>query len=259
MICKTCGAVVNDGDKICTNCGDTLKVDDSKVSLNKGISPQDQFRQQAQRFGEITVRERRASLFSGVDPKMMSFALVALMLLIITMVFFVYDRKRADLKMDGFEVTLPVSMREVEDNTFEVMRSENCRSFANTEVEFTYVIYDAKTIIPELGTIPSNNDVDGLMMYNEAKDKLVTLKKDFTNELDYTFSEQLKDYELIENKSGLLKFTYNDTAMTNNYVEMHIEVVDETVYQFSVLCSSNRRDKLEKKMDEIYKSLKINK
>ena len=47
--------------------------------------------------------------------------------------------------------------------------------------------------------------------------------------------------------------------MTNNYVEMHIEVVDETVYQFSVLCSNNRLDKIGKKIDEVYKSLKIDK
>jgi hypothetical protein len=106
---------------------------------------------------------------------------------------------------------------------------------------------------------PASNDVDELMEYYDAKDKLVTLKTDFADELDETFTEQLKDYELIENKNGVLKFTYNDTAMTNNYVEMRLEVVDEKLYQFSVLCSSNRRDKLEKKMDEIYNSLKMDK
>lgn len=260
MVCKTCGAVINDGDTICKNCGDTIRVvDDKKVSLGKEMSPQEKFRQQAEQFGGITVKERRASAFAGRDPKMMSFGLIALMLLAVTIVFFVYDRKRTDIKLDGFEVTLPASMREVDDFSFEVMRSEKCRSFANTEMEFTYVKYDAKTIIPELGVTPSNDDVDALLEYNEGKDKLVTLKKDFTDELDETFSDQLKDYKLIESKSGLLKFTYNDTAMTNNYVEMHIEVVDETVYQFSVLCSNNRLDKIGKKIDEVYKSLKIDK
>ncbi|MBO4866192.1 MAG: zinc ribbon domain-containing protein [Ruminococcus sp.] len=260
MVCKTCGAVINDGDKICNNCGDTIRVDvDNKVSLNKGITPQDQFRQKAEQFGGITVKERRGTIFASIDPKMISCILIALALAIFTLVFFIYDRKRTTIKVDGFEATLPASMREVDDFTFEVLRSEKCRSFANTDIEFTYVIYDVTTLIPELGMTPASNDVDALMEYYDGKDKLVTLKTDFADGLDETFTEQLKDYELIENKNGVLKFTYNDTAMTNNYVEMHIEVVDEKVYQFSVLCSSERKDKMKNQMDDIYNSLKIDK
>ena len=260
MVCKTCGAVISDSDTICKNCGDTIRVAvDNKVSLNKGITPQDQFRQKAEQFGGITVKEKRGTIFAGVDPKMISYILIAITLLIFTLVFFIYDRKRTTINVDGFEVTLPASMRDVDDFTFEVLKSEKCRSFANTDVEFTYVIYDVTTLIPELGMTPASNDVDALMEYYDGKDKLVTLKKDFADGLDETFAEQLKDYELIENKNGVLKFTYDDTAMTNNYVEMRIEVVDEKVYQFSVLCSSNRRDKLNNQMDEIYKSLKIDK
>lgn len=259
MVCKTCGAVINDSDTVCKNCGDTIRVVDKKVNLDKEMSAQDRFRQNAEQFGGIIVKERRAKAFSGMNPKTISYILIALALLIITLVFFVYDRKRTTINVDGFEVTLPASMREVDDFSFEVMSSEKCRSFANTELEFTYVIYDVKNLIPELGDSPGSNDLDGLMEYYEGKDKLVTLKKDFAGELDETFSEQLKDYELIDNNNGVLKFTYSDTAMTNNYVEMHIEVVDEKLYQFSVLYSSNRRDKLQKKLDEIYKSLKIDK
>ena len=235
MVCKTCGAVINDSDTVCKNCGDTIRVVDKKVNLDKEMSAQDRFRQNAEQFGGIIVKERRAKAFSGMNPKTISYILIALALLIITLVFFVYDRKRTTINVDGFEVTLPASMREVDDFSFEVMSSEKCRSFANTELEFTYVIYDVKNLIPELGDSPGSNDLDGLMEYYEGKDKLVTLKKDFAG------------------------FTYSDTAMTNNYVEMRIEVVDEKLYQFSVLYSSNRRDKLQKKLDEIYKSLKIDK
>ncbi|SFC61066.1 hypothetical protein [Ruminococcus albus] len=260
MVCKTCGAVINDSDTICKNCGDTIRVDvDNKVNLAKGISPEEKFRQQAAQFGGITVKEKRGTIFAGMDPKMISYILIAITLLIFTLVFFIYDRKRTTINVDGFEVTLPVSMRDVDDFSFEVMKSEKCRSFANTEMEFTYVIYDVTTVIPELSIQPAANDVDALMEYYEGKDKLVTLKTDFTNELNETFSDQLKDYDLIENESGLLRFTYKDTAMTNNYVEMHIEIVDDKVYQFSLLCSDDRRDKVGKTIDEVYKSLKIDK
>lgn len=260
MVCKTCGAVINEGDSVCRNCGDTIRVkENKKVALEKGITPESKFKQQAAQFGGVTVKERRSSALSGVDPKIMSIILISAIFVIFVTVVFIYDHKRTTCRFDGFEVTLPASMRSVNDNSFEVLDSDICKSYANSELEFTYVIYGAETIIPELAEQPQSNDIKALMEYYDGKDKLVTLKKDFTDELDKTFSEQLKDYECIENDNGVLKFTYNDSAMTNNYVEMHIVVVDERVYQFSVLCSDASRGKHEKTIAEIYKSLKLDK
>ena len=260
MVCKTCGAIINDGDTICKNCGDIVRVAaDKKVSLGKDSSADNGFSRQAEKFGGVIVKERRSRLLSGVDPKMMSIVLVALIFAAFVLVFFVYDRKRTTVKLKGFEVTLPASMRLVDDQSFEVMDSDECKSYANTELEFTYVIYDVETIIPELSNQPATNNVDALMEYYEGKDKLATLESDFTDELNEAFSDQLKDYDLVEKDRGLLKFRYKDTTMTENYVEMHIEVVGEKVYQFSVLCSDGRREKLDKTFSEIYKSLKLDK
>ena len=159
--------------------------------------------------------------------------------------------------MDGFKVTLPSSMRSVEDHSFEVHRSKKCKSYSNSVMEFTYVKYEASTMLPALAAEPENNDIEGLSEYYSAKNELSALDETFVDELDEIFSGSLKEYKVISKSKGKLIFTYNDNAMVDNYVEMHIVVDDETVYQFSMLCSEEQKKKYSKTFDEVFRSIKL--
>ena len=258
MVCKTCGKPVETGEKMCRNCGTLTEfgLESQMVGLKKPQQTND-FQQNAARFGEVTVRERKASVFASIDPKIAGIILLISMLVIFFGTFFYYESKNITVEMKGYDITLPASMREVKDRSFEVMDSISCDSYANNRMEFTCIRYDAETIIPDLSLNPSNDDIEGLDAYYTAKSELEMLDLNFPEMLDGIFSEKLKNYERKKLQGRVLEFTYSDKAMVDNFVAVHIEVKDHTVYQFSLLCSNDQKSKLEKKFKDIFKSIEM--
>lgn len=263
MNCKTCGKPLEEGAISCRNCGTTLSEmgilpeKPQKVELSKEDDAKSEFQKNADRFGGIEVKERRASLMAGVDTKFLSMGLVLVMLIIFCIAKVVFDHKTTTISLDDVKVTLPSSMRSVDDYSFEVYQSKMCRSFSNSDLEFTCIKYDAKALIPGLSNIPDDNDIEGLTSYYGALSKLGNMEKDFAEELDEIFAEDLNNYECLELKKGKLDFTYSDDAMVGNYVAMRIMVKDQSIYQISLLCSEDSKDRLSKKFDDILKSLEI--
>ena len=268
MNCKVCGNPLAEDEKFCNNCGtpvavkravkapaDSEKKAAPKVALEK--DDKDDFHRRADRFGSLVVKERKSSLLAGVDFKYLSYALIIGILIIFLIVVAIYERKRTTAQMDGFKVTLPSSMRSVDDHSFEVHNSMKCKAYSNSVMEFTYIKYDASTMLPALATEPEDNDIDGLNEYYAAKNELSKLDETFIDELDEIFAENLKEYKVVSKSRGKLIFTYNDNVMVDNYVEMHVLVDDETVYQFSMLCSDEQRKKHSKTFDEVFKSIKM--
>ncbi|MBR0530811.1 MAG: hypothetical protein IJJ76_13735 [Ruminococcus sp.] len=258
MVCKTCGKPVETGEKMCRNCGTLTEfgLETQKVELKKH-DPKNDFRERAAQFGEVTVRERKASALASLDPKTAVIILLCALLVIFFSVVFYYEKKTVRAEMNGYDITLPFSMREVKDKSFEIMNSTSCKSYANNKMEFTCIQYDAETLIPDLAMNPSNDDIEGLNAYYSAKSKLEMLDIDFAKQLDRTFSENLKKYKRSKLQNGVLEFTYNDNAMVDNYVAVHVVVKDNTVYQFSLLCSSDQKSKLDKQFKDIFKSIEM--
>lgn len=258
MNCKTCGKPIETGALRCRNCG--MSVADmeqsSGVDLTKG-NTQNTFAEKAAEFGGVVVKEKKAKQFSAIDPKLASLIIAFSMSVIFITIWQIYERKMTILKTSDFEISLPASMRGVDDKSFEYTESDICKSYANNTMEFTYIIYDPTEFFPDLELDPAYDDIDGMNRYFAAENSLINFDEEFVDKLDSNFEDKLKNYKCLENKKGLLRFTYSDGAMVDNYVEMRVKVVDKKIYQFSLLCSEEQKDKYDKKFDEIYSSLKM--
>ena len=260
MNCKTCGTPIEEGANACRNCGTTLAemgIFPTKVKLKK--DDRSEFQKRAAQFGTLEVKEKKASLLAGIDMKYLSMGLIAVLFVIFMVVFEVYEHKTTRISLEGFDITLPASMRSVDDRSFETQRSKYCKSFSNSKMEFTCVKYDAKSMIPDLGSEPENSDIDGMKAYYEAQSQLEELDATFIDELDDAFAKDLKEYKLIKKEKGRITFTYNDNAMVDNYVDMRLVVEGESLYQFDLLCSEEQKNKMSKDFDKIFKSIEMQK
>ena len=259
MICKTCKTPLAEGANACPNCGTTLAemgVVLPKARLSKNDDKAD-FQSKAAKFGGIEVKERKASMLAGIDMKLLSLGMLAVLIVIFIVLKVVYDHKMVTAKFSEFEVSLPASMRSVDDHSFEVTASNICKAYSDSSMEFTYVQYDATTFIPELTLNPGIDDIEGMKSYYAAQERLRVFDKEFPDKLDETFEEDLKDYKVISKNKNELAFTYKEKNGVTNFVEMHIEVVDEKVYQFSVMCADDLETKYRKKIDTIFDSIKF--
>ncbi|MBQ8965814.1 hypothetical protein [Ruminococcus sp.] len=256
MICKTCGQELQEGAKACGNCGMTLAEMGifEKKEIPGNISD---FEKRAQRFGGVTVKEKKASAFSNVDPKIVSIVLPLIFILIFIVGYVIVSSKKITADMVDYSVVLPATLKKVDDRSFEVMDSFSCESYANNTMEFTCVKYDASELLPDLQLMPTDDDIEAMNRYYSAQNELLTLDDSFTDELDETFAEDLKKYKCIKHEGNQLEFTYSDGAMADNYVWVRVIVKDETIYQFSLLCSEDYKDKYRSKFDEIYRSIQF--
>ncbi|WP_294489204.1 hypothetical protein [uncultured Ruminococcus sp.] len=258
MICKTCGKPVETGAKMCRNCGTLTEFgsESQRVDLKKH-DPKNDFSARAAKFGDVMVKEKKANILASVDPKIAGIVLLCALLAVFFAVVFYYEHKSNHYKMDGYDVTLPASMKSVKDHSFEIMDSESCKSYANNKMEFTCIQYGTEKLLPDLALRPSNDDIEGMSAYYSAKNKLVELDSDFLQMLDDTFSANLKDYDRTKMENGVLEFTYHDNSMTDNFVAVHVIVNDSTIYQFSLLCSEDQKESCDKKFKEIFRSITI--
>lgn len=263
MNCKTCGAPLEEGAKACRNCGTTLvemglaPVPSKKAAVQKEESGKTDFEKRAEQFGGVQVKERKASSMSNVDPKVLSIVLLMTILVVFLVVKAIFDQKTMTLNLEGFEVTLPASMRSVDDDSFEIRTSMGVNSFSNNMMEFSCVRYSAANMIPGLLDKPDDNDFEQITAYYEAQNQLVTLDDDFAALLDEEFTQGLDGYKRIRLENGHLDFTYKDNSGVENYVEMRIVVKDLVIYQFSVLCSKTGKDKLSKQFNTIFNSIEM--
>lgn len=265
MNCKTCGAPLEEGAKECKNCGTTLlemgiiPKPEEKVGLKKDGQEMTDFEKRAAQFGGVQVKERKASAFATVDPKMLSLVILMVIVVVFFSVKAIFDQKKVTVNMDGFKVTLPASMREIDDDSFEVRKSEKSKSYSNTTLDFAYVKYNAATLIPGLNDVPEDSDIEGLTEYFEAQNKLLSLERDFVAELDEIYKNEFDDYERVSMKEGKLNFVFANTNGVKKYAEIRIVVVDQTVYQFCVICTESDKDRMSKKFNQIFDSIDMKK
>ena len=259
MICKTCGKVIEEGADKCLNCGTTLEemgVKPVKVELGKD-KPNDDFQKKAQQFGGVIVKEKKASSLASVDPKKMSIVIILSMMVIFICVWQVFEHKVSRYDGDGYSVTLPASMKEKKDHSFDYITPELSESFSNSTMEFSFIRYKASNFLPELNTNPTNDDIEGMSAYYAAETELLEFDSEFIDMLDENFAEKLKEYKCIEKTDDRLRFTYSEGMVADNYVDMRVKIVDKDIYQYSLMCSDEMKDRNSKKFEDIFNSLSI--
>ncbi|MBP1532969.1 MAG: zinc ribbon domain-containing protein [Ruminococcus sp.] len=262
MVCKTCGAQMQEGDKFCGNCGATLAemgiVPKQKEKQgSKEDADKRDFQMRSDYFGGVQVKERKASALASVDFKLVSIIFVLAMFGIFLLVKAYYDSRTTTIGVDDFSVTLPSSMREVNDTSFDVLTTLAHQEFANNRMEFTFAKYDAVEIIPDLGTKAMTNDFRDMEKSVVAKSKLENLERTFTQDLEDTFDECFEDYERVSMDRNQLSFTYHDRGSVDNYVKVMVIVRDHDVYQFTCMCSESDMKKYDKKFNNIFDSIKF--
>lgn len=245
---------MKDEDKFCANCGSTL-VEMGEKSPKMQQEQKTQFEKRAEYFGGVQVKERKANVFANMDMKLLSIIMALAMFAIFLLVRAYFETRTNTIGVDDFAVTLPSSMREVDDVSFQVLPAISHQEFANSRMEFTFTKYDAVTIIPDLASGALTNDYREMEKSVTAKSKLGMLERTFITDLDESFSESFDDYKCLSQQNNRLSFTYHDKASVDNYVEVMLIVKDQELYQFTCMCSETDMKKYDKKFDTIFSSI----
>lgn len=262
MNCKICGAPMQENAKTCRNCGSTLTEmgiapPKAPAPVMKGNAGEEKFEKRAEYFGGVEVKERKANALAKMDMKLLSIILILMIFVIFILVRAYFETRTNTISVDDFTVTLPSSMRPVEDTSFDVRETMAHQEFANSRMEFTFAKYDANKIIPDLDSDDTalTNDYREIEKSVTAKSKLRNLDYTFIQELDDTFGRSFDDYKRISIDENRLDFTYHDQGSVDNYVEVMVIVKDTQVYQFTCMCTDTEQKKYDKKFDTIFSSI----
>lgn len=284
MKCTNCGKEFSDEWSFCPVCGTKVEKAEEPAANSekaeekteaakqeaiadkpKAAAPQDKPKQEGRlngyspdfdKFGGgVVVKEKRSKLLAGVDLKFLSLALLAAIFFIFFGVNAYLNNKTAEVVFADFSVELPLSFKEVDDDTLTVSGYTECRSYSSNTLEFVYVKYNGYNLYPDALDQGMMGDFDTYSDYLDAQSAIKNLDREMLTRMDSVFKQQLVRYSSRGVVNNRLEFTYYDDNSKANYVQARTYLKDQNVYVIMCMCSENNADRFENKIDRIFGSV----
>lgn len=262
MKCTVCGNEFDDGMAMCPKCG-TRKIEmgvrkdkeENSAEEKKGIDYG--YGTQKMDINQLVIKERKASALAGVDTKKMAIIALAVIVIGILLTMTIVDNVlKKTVDAGKYTVTIPASMKNLNDSFYELVRPESKAAFSNSKLELFCYEFDVYKLFPGAQKQPDPSDFEAYAEYLEERDKAESADREILKELSEQMSYDVKDFEQVSFVLNNLEFTYRDDSFGSNYVKVMTKLNGDRVYMFVCLCSENDAQRLEKDIDKILGSVK---
>lgn len=275
MRCNVCGNELDDSMDFCPKCGtrkpvfakrvqEAASAEAAKDEGKPGTAASQQRRTAAQRtesasIDSIVVKNRKTSAIAGVDAKKITIYVVGFIVLAIFIVITLIDhvfKKKVDV--GAYTLSVPASMKQINDEFYQIYKPDRSIALSNNRLILYCEEYDIYSIYPGAMNAPDPSEFEAYASYLVERDKANEADLQLLKDLDAMMPVDLKGYNKDHLTLNELEFTYEDQNFGKNYVQMMTKKKDNKVYLFTILCSGDKSESMQKDIRKIFSSIKEN-
>lgn len=278
MNCPMCGAPLNDGDQMCTNCG--TRRSEMGPAYNRPAQPaqpvQNSYGDQGGSYGSNYGNSGNSENMGGnvgnysnygmddsnapynntgkrgraYNPiaesrylrrykyRLIGGLITIIILLVSNCSNALFVNRKQTVNTGDFSVTLPQRMKEDSGSAFMNSDADNGKVYSNKNMAFAYIKYSMK----EFGLTAS--DLNGL-------------EEEFLTDLDKEFSNGLSGYSPKSKMLGYLTFYFTEDG-TKYYADLTVEAHGTDLYMFVAYCKADDETKYNTFFRRMFKSIEYN-